>query len=369
MKNKNEIAVKITDKNREKVKAILEMFGERVSSNTSLNYSYLVLDGNEWYGHGSLKLGDVNITEVKPKELKQILAIEKLKDGDYVVCKTGLGTCILKIKNAFSDIRFSYEDNSVHLNGDKYFGSGFCLYSFFKRYATKEEIEIIEGKKELQVGKWYKHEGGDLCLVDSFNESGDVYGYQISARCGWSNYTDKDGVTCLLNSVAKKSVKEATPKEVENALIKEAKNRGVSYGSYVFDIKENELRIKDIEGYCWCLIFNKGVWAEVIEVDKFAEQKEAHETGSVIQYKKCNTTSNWVDNENPAWGNNYEYRIKPEDKPKVGDVVKAWDNEKVYSIGLLESIDDYYRLKGSAYGFNNAKVLTPEQVNELLFKK
>lgn len=292
MKNKTEIAVKITDKNREKVKAILNMFKDW-QEHDCLGFKYIHYYKSCWCGIDNTKK-DI----IKPKELKQILAIEKLKAGDY-------------IKTTYGDIK-------------KFEFPVFDIINF-KRYATKEEIAKFEGNKELQVGKWYKHNSGSLCLVESIDESGTVYGYEISSFGVWSNYTNQDGAICLLNSIAKKSVKEATPQEVETALIKEAKKRGLTpyYDTFYFDPTLSVLY--DRFGLGQKVVFYDGKWAEV---------------------------------------------IKNDDKPKVGDVCKFWDNEEDNCvIGIYKEHTGRYHTHTAVWGgFDNAKVLTQEEVIELLFK-
>lgn len=99
----------------------------------------------------------------------------------------------------------------------------------------------------------------------------------------------------------------ATPQEVEETLIEEAKRRGFVCGNsliegerktiigsdveFVFNSVFNFLNIFYSRGEdkYFSTIFNNGKWAKVIEVDKFAELKE-------------------------AWHTHLEYRIKPEEK-------------------------------------------------------
>lgn len=113
------------------------------------------------------------------------------------------------------------------------------------------------------------------------------------------------------------------------------------------------------------------------EKDKFAELKEAYWNGAEIQFydekRKC-----WFDCGIPCWNPKFKYRIKLEEKPKVGDVVKAWvDDENDYFIGVL----DYINVNGdyvvkfqnyhdrSIYTFKArfAKTLTRQEAIELLF--
>lgn len=108
--------------------------------------------------------------------------------------------------------------------------------------------------------------------------------------------------------------------------------------------------------------------------DKFAELKEAHRNGAVIQCKpKCTMNySCWVDEHNPKWNPKFEYRIKPEEEePKVGDVCKFWDNEEnKYVVSVLTKIKegDNYPYNTNFDSFKHAKPLTKQEVIELLFK-
>lgn len=62
-------------------------------------------------------------------------------------------------------------------------------------------------------------------------------------------------------------------------------------------------------------------------------------------------------------------RLENESKPKVGDVVKAWDiGSGYYSIGFIEHIQDYGYLLSDGMYWDNAKKLTEKEVIDLLFK-
>ena len=71
-------------------------------------------------------------------------------------------------------------------------------------------------------------------------------------------------------------------------------------------------------------MFKNGVWAEIVEcaeegVDKFAELKEAHNKGAVIEFRSKYTNFEWEVTLDPAWGDFSEYRIKPEENPALTD--------------------------------------------------
>lgn len=112
--------------------------------------------------------------------------------------------------------------------------------------------------------------------------------------------------------------------------------------------------------------------------DKFAELKEAYKNGAVIEFFNILTKKWTVLKGEPLWISDFKYRIKPEEEPKVGDIVKAWDAKEgklligtlykkvAYSvpypfmIKLYNSIDEY-----SFYG--NAEKITKQEAIELLF--
>lgn len=244
------------------------------------------------------------------------------------------------------------------------------LNGFFELYLSKEEV-----KKGLEVGKWYfvnRHIKIEPKALVCFQGHGkDAYGF-THEPC-WSNTYGNP------NTFKTKGYEytEATPQEVEQALIEEAKRRGHAYNEYDYNPEENELcglnngRLESV--------FCNGQWE--VPIDKLVELKEAHSKGAVIESMPKKWIGDWTVATNPIWdGDNYEYRIKPEEKPKVGDVIKAWvTKEDEYFIGVLSSIDsrgDYVvkfqnSYDSSIYTFRAryAKPLTQQEAIELLFGK
>jgi len=124
-------------------------------------------------------------------------------------------------------------------------------------------------KTGLEVGKWYKHIGGSLV-----NYQGGRKGYGFTGTYvkyffneGWSFSTDSQ------------NWKPATDKEVEEALIKEAKKTGFKRGDLIdnknigFDGTGFIEKLTDCE-YKWdgtylnvygMAIFSQGKWATIIE--------------------------------------------------------------------------------------------------------
>jgi len=204
------------------------------------------------------------------------------------------------------------------------------LNYFFELYLAKEVI-----KPKHQIGKWYKHKFGILFCVTSTNDNGVLYGYGFDKRGSWFSFIDESSTKYACNDVAKEYTDEATAQEVEKALIEEAKRR-YKVGDRLSKIRDDhaddnrffELDSFSLENNClyfnskkspfysYC-IFQDGQWATIIEQDNFAELKEAHRNGAVIQLKMGNR---WFDCD-PVWTPIFTYRIKPEEGLKIGDKV------------------------------------------------
>ena len=92
-------------------------------------------------------------------------------------------------------------------------------------------------KKELEVGRWYKSIKRNF-LVNYQGDNMENYGF-------WENQGFKNNIA--FGGYWKDECIEATPQEVETALIAEAKKRGFK------------------EGY---ILFNSGKWAEIIPQEK-----------------------------------------------------------------------------------------------------
>lgn len=125
-------------------------------------------------------------------------------------------------------------------------------------------VNEILGVKELEVGRWYLNGNGKTLFC-----YGERYGFNMLG--GWSSRIGK---------VYDDRLVEATHEEVENALIAEAKRRGVKKGVILNRtwINANNSIIKVIEGNFKLKdnrlladgreVFVDGKWAEVIEEPK-----------------------------------------------------------------------------------------------------
>jgi hypothetical protein len=125
----------------------------------------------------------------------------------------------------------------------------------------KKQIEELKNKPTFEVGKWYKDSLNKVFMF-THKSSGSCFG---NLPCG-NNYSEVE-----------RSTIPATPKEVEDALIKEAVKRGFKDGVMFYRNNLNGLTGKfkannnDFEyitkldnlyigGTC---IYSKGQWAEI----------------------------------------------------------------------------------------------------------
>ena len=144
----------------------------------------------------------------------------------------------------------------------------------------EKEFPKLFKKDVLAVGKWYKSRN---CLFN-YQKQGNVYGFYTDG--GWINGGWSWDDT---------SAKPATDKEVEKALIKEAKRRGFKegvmikskwltapskkklMGNFIFD-NEFELCCRASNGSLYT-IFQDGEWATIVEtITKEQAEKELGKT-------------------------------------------------------------------------------------------
>ena len=158
----------------------------------------------------------------------------------------------------------------------------------------QEALEFVKGFKEpeFEEGKWYKSEHGfSLCCYQGDNEadSTSFEGYGFYDVHGWvSKNTDPEAYESWSKSAGWEL---ATDKEVEQALIKEAKKRGFKKGVRVKNLlgsnggsilgDKKTANTDDIElvgRYLFMghlLIMRKGEWAEI--------EKETYSIGDVFK--------------------------------------------------------------------------------------
>lgn len=227
--NKENIAVKLTKKNCKKVLGILEMFGEDVYFGDRTRWSDGIVFHNDthailtesqgWKGFDRNQILEyyADRKEVKPRELRNILAKEHLKEGDIFIGRNdelefvGIFDNIrdgqFKVANWRAIIEDGFLNNDLNYPG---------FFDNFLRYATDEEKALLEPKSEfgvdeLEVGVWY------------VSEKGSILNYQRGNSCfGWfrGDWTD-----CCWSWADTHDVRKATDAEVIEALKKECVKR------------------------------------------------------------------------------------------------------------------------------------------------
>lgn len=268
MKKKNEVFVRInTPKKAKKVKKVLDMFGEETYEKTYerlanglVSSEYPLINFNyEWVGDTGYIKNDK--TEVSIKELRNILAIEHLKEGDVVVTKTGSEKIIAVYDYACkSDLTLFQAKRWVRVSdGFKWNNEG--CFNTFLRYATEEEKALLNDEpKSIEAGKWYT-----FAWDDSTNDIIGIYFIEkVEGIKVWFSY----GIDFIENEWQSKDWynssyvwKEATKEKVEQALIKEAKKRYKVGDYYIFLEMENMLFNESADRY----VFDNGKWAEIVE--------------------------------------------------------------------------------------------------------
>lgn len=146
--NKSEVCVKLTRKNCKKVLGILEMFGEPIGPVSRKELEDEIIDKF----HTIALVGDTwckctiapRSTYVNPRELRNILAKEHLKEGDICVFKQRGKEHIYRV-DKIGDGNYPYIHNEKH-------NVAICFDNFL-RYATDEEKALLEPKK-VQVTEW-----------------------------------------------------------------------------------------------------------------------------------------------------------------------------------------------------------------------
>lgn len=155
MKKEDVMVLVDTPKKARKLYKVLNMFNQPIFRDTEerlkrggvdTDFTKVRFNG-EWTGTVTIKL-----TEVSIKHLKQILAKECLKQGDYIVCSMLGHDYILEFKyiddSVFPFVGSRYLRLTVSNEVMNYEG----CFRYFKRYATKEEIALLNSAKEPQIG-------------------------------------------------------------------------------------------------------------------------------------------------------------------------------------------------------------------------
>ena len=153
----------------------------------------------------------------------------------------------------------------------------------FKKRIEKDFPKLFE-KKELELNKWYKstyHE--DILIYPTESIRGHLYGYGFYNYDDWVVYR-KGNTGCLCNDVSSKYLIPATNKEVETALINEAKKRGFKegvcidyiYGTGNWSCFTGFMRLYDgmLIDNVSAVIFKDGEWATIETITKEEAEKQ-----------------------------------------------------------------------------------------------
>lgn len=141
--------------------------------------------------------------------------------------------------------------------------------AFNKEY--KKEIKQLESETLLEVGRWYKY-GNFLLHIKSI--SNDIIGrYGFNMLGDWHECVDELAISNELTL--------ATDKEIEEALIKEAKKRGFKEGvtfksliyacTWTIEGSNFETNLANDLMINLNYIFRKGKWAEIIKTTHVPE--------------------------------------------------------------------------------------------------
>tara|TARA_R110001632_G_scaffold34101_1_gene87145 strand:+ start:2091 stop:2633 length:543 start_codon:yes stop_codon:yes gene_type:complete len=156
-------------------------------------------------------------------------------------------------------------------------------YKFITNNFLKEKGLI---KEEFEVGKWYKSKNHNItaCYVDEHNNYGVSFGVWKDAMIlnyfeAWTLATDKEVETALIKEAKKRGFKEGVKYNCNNVM---GRKDEVLCGKVIFDYDYNGL-------FCssngW--IFEDGKWATIIEEPKEMTMAEVNKAlGYEIKIKE-----------------------------------------------------------------------------------
>jgi len=172
-------------------------------------------------------------------------------------------------ENKYAEI-ISYKEETFQVSKSFILEAHQSACSTLKEKIEKEFPSLFVNEK-FKVGKYYKYTGNNRFLfkVEKVKSNG-VVGYGVLEKDGSDWVYDWE---IAMDSIYGQYMYEATPQEVETALINEAKKRGI-WNSPIINTKGDE-ELKDIysktfdfkENVLWSKygrIFDNGIWAKAI---------------------------------------------------------------------------------------------------------
>lgn len=220
MKKKEDIYVVVdTPKKAKKLQKVLDMFGIKFHKDqfNRDQFNYIIFyfdDDSRLYSTESNWLVE-NKQKVSIKELRNILAVEHLKEGDVVVVKNNSGKWIVKLTGKDNE-RFehsaSYNLDLGRRNDEKFTERHNKIYgASFIRYDTEEEKSLLEGKpKELTKEEVEKKVVEYAVSVDW---DYDVIQKYINGGVKFKEYAKLDGA--YSDDKAKIIIEKFKPKSIE----------------------------------------------------------------------------------------------------------------------------------------------------------
>ena len=158
------------------------------------------------------------------------------------------------------------------------------IVSMQPRYDIEKEFPKLFKSESLEVGKWYKYNKGGFNWLMCFQSNKEDVNYGFNTSGTWGNSY----------SIRATEWTPATDKEVEEALIKEAKKRGFKEGVNYIAVGEEagvtsnlgsgkfRYGVGDKDALCICgylRIYYKGKWATIINtITKAEAEKELGKT-------------------------------------------------------------------------------------------
>lgn len=145
--------------------------------------------------------------------------------------------------------------------------------SFTKATLNKMFPQAFES--ELEVGKWYKTKNGHLKffvdegtaygfdMIGNWNEVGKGYRYSFRSDNYWTPATDKEVETALIAEAKRKYTLGCKIKKLDNFYYGSSNLIIDDLTKIQYEKASNQLAIKDKKGF-WICIFKNGKWAEII---------------------------------------------------------------------------------------------------------
>lgn len=359
MKTKEEIYLSVrTQKKADKLKKVLKMFNQKTYSAQSIDTCVnsagdLVIhyDGEEFLNTHLSVEGLEDKTKVTIKELKNILALEYLKEGDVIILAGGEEKYkwVVEVDCVEENLNFPitvYPSNFIGLDGvEKYDGDNSGISGQFVRFATKDEKELMNGKKVtaseplVEIGNWYwfqhpEFEKRALVYVNDISKScNGNFGFNYEHEWMTGEGDESFGVHYTLEGgcfYIETTITKATDEEVKDMLAMEANLRGLLTEGVTIGNTENDFEMEMSPNYklkfskgeltlnwpseSWT-IFHNGKWAKVVEEqesgDKPYDSEDEPKVGDVVEFVIVGEPYSFITTVQKIYKSPYEHDVNP----------------------------------------------------------